>query len=353
MLKAAVIGCGRMGAEPAARLDGLIPAGWLPMSHAECLQATAGVELAALADTDQERLTRHAKYYGIDAVYTDYRRLLEEVRPDIVTIATRTPIKCEIMRDACALGVKALYVEKPIANSLESCRAALTATRKSSVALGYGVNRRYHAAYRRARQMILAGDIGDVVEIAAEFGRAQMLWTHPHSVDLMLFLLGSTQVVDVRAWLAPATVYRKSELVIDSDPVIEHAFFSFESGATAAITKTAGCNLHVAGTRGNLTVHADGSYIQLDTPKGAQRGYFVAHTILDDLPAESATLVAFRELLAAAGKPDSASVSPAEIETGLTMLLACAWSHLCGGSVRLADVPADLLVTGKYHDRFA
>ena len=34
-LKAAVIGLGKMGAEPSTRLKGKIPKGWLPISHLE------------------------------------------------------------------------------------------------------------------------------------------------------------------------------------------------------------------------------------------------------------------------------------------------------------------------------
>jgi len=51
-VKAAVIGCGRMEAESSARLEGFVPGGWLPISHAEGLTMVEGVELTALCDAD-------------------------------------------------------------------------------------------------------------------------------------------------------------------------------------------------------------------------------------------------------------------------------------------------------------
>ena len=47
-LKSAVIGLGRMGAEPSKRLEGKVPAGWLPISHAEAILSIERLKLEAI-----------------------------------------------------------------------------------------------------------------------------------------------------------------------------------------------------------------------------------------------------------------------------------------------------------------
>ena len=69
--KAAVIGLGRMGAEPSSRLEGKIPNGWLPISHVEAILSTPGLELVALCDQDEHKLERFKTLYKIENGYSD------------------------------------------------------------------------------------------------------------------------------------------------------------------------------------------------------------------------------------------------------------------------------------------
>lgn len=354
VLNAVVVGCGRMGAEPSSRLQGLAQAGWLPISHAECVQAVDGLALAALCDVDATRLATRGRQYGVDALYTDYRAALRELRPAVVAVATRTPEKADIVLEACANGARALYVEKPLGNSLADVDRALAAAAAAGVVVGYGVNRRYHAVYRRARALLREGAVGEVTDVVVEHGRAQLLWAHPHSVDLALFLLGRTDVESVQAALADDTVARAGARVVDSDPVVEHAHFRFASGQSATIVRTGGTSVRVGGTLGTLTVHGDGAYIQISRASAENPAYFLDQQFHHVAPPVSATVTAFRELRAAVDDPAQLGVSPAEIEAGARMLMGCVWSHLEGGRpVDAREVPRDLVVTGRFRDLYA
>jgi predicted dehydrogenase len=353
-VKAAVIGCGRMGAEPSARLEGVVPAGWLPMSHAEALRATPGVELVALCDVDAALLERRGREYGVQRLYTDYRELLEDARPDLVTIATRTPSKRAIMEHACETGVQGIYVEKVIANSMADCARVLALARDRGVKIAYGVNRRYHAVYRHARQRIVEGAIGEVVEVMVEHGRSQLLWSHPHSTDLILFMSGATHLSFVQACLVSDTVERQAPRVIDSDPVIDTAFFQFAEGVTGCIVRSGGLNVRVGGTEGNLTVHADGSFIEMSRKTSGRDAYYLQRDIVNASPTTGATVTAMRELAASVAGNAPPPIAPASIELGTRMLFACAWSHLQDGRrVDAAGVPPELVVTGRYGNLYA
>jgi len=353
-VKAAVIGCGQMGAAPSARLEGLVPGGWLPISHVECLRQVEGVELAALCDMDSALLEARGRHYGITALYTDYRRMLDEVRPDVVTVATRTPPKHDIVTVACGAGVRGIYVEKPLANSIAEADSVLSCAAAAGVTLVYGVNRRYHPTYREARRMLLDGAIGEPIEVVAEHGRAPLFWSHPHTVDLALFLLERTDLLEVQASLDPETVEQRGELHVDSDPVVEHARFTFGSGTSAILLQTGGLSVRVGGTRGTLTVHGDGSYIQLNRPLREDAAYFLDQRFLPTLPGRSATVTALAELVGALDDSGLSPVSSAEIGTGLRMLMGAVWSHLQGSRpVAATDIPQQLVVTGRYGDVYA
>lgn len=353
MLKAAVIGCGRMGAEPSMRLEGKVPSGWLPISHAESFIEAGNVNLVALAETNPARLDWVGKHYRIDALFENYRDLFAEIAPDIIGIATRTPDKLDILRQACTSGVKGIYVEKPLANCLRDARTILDETARANIILSYGVNRRYHALYRRARDLIRAGEIGDLVEIIVEFGESQLLWTHPHSVDLMLFL-GGQRPLEVQAELTEESVVTTTALKIDSDPVVSFARFRFDGGLHGLITKGAGNNIRVNGTQGSLEIAGDGASLHLRKTHGAPNGYFLQHETVFPVSNKSATVVAIEELARNINGESIASITSDEIYQGMQMLWGCVFSHLNDGAkCRLADLPEDLVVTGRYGNSFA
>jgi scyllo-inositol 2-dehydrogenase (NAD+) len=312
MVRGAVIGCGRMGTQ--VRRPGVFPAGWLPMSHAEALEA-AGIELVALCDVDAGRLEIAGRTHFVSGLYRDYREMLEAVRPDVVTIATRTPQKAEIVR-ACR-NVPHVYVEKPLANSLKDAREMLTRP------LGYGVNRRYHAAYRRARDIMQSGVIGILREAVFEFGRSPLMWCHPHTVDLAAMFFGP-DVIDIEA-----------RLTGEGDPLVDFARFTFPTGS-AVITQGNGCTMRLHGTEGTLTVHADGSFLEL----ASGRDYHLDQRFIHPQPQEGATVTALRELVNGEHMPQD------HILAGMRMLVGCVWSHMQGRRVRADEVPDDIVVTG-------
>lgn len=337
-----------MGAQPSARLNGQVPDGWLPLSHAECLSLLPGVRLEALCDLDENTVTAAARQYQGAAGFTDYEHLLREKRPALLAIATRTPAKAAIIEGAVAAGVRGIYIEKPLATNIHDSRRLLELLSASGVKIAYGVNRRYHATYRRARQLAAEGVVGEIGSIVVEHGLAPLLWSHPHAMDLILFLSGASRAVEVQATLAERSFLRQEPLLVDSDPEIESAFFRMNNGVTAAVTTTRGLNVRIAGAKGNLTVHADGAFLQIDREGGPPRGYFMAHEFLQPEHSTSATIMAMTELAKAVRDGGDGPIPPAAIASGTEMLLGCAWSHIQRGRrVIVEEIPVDLVVSGR------
>lgn len=318
MVRAAVIGCGRMGAQRREAYE--FPNGWLPITHAHVLQSIEGVELVALSDVNKSALNHAGETYGVTALYRDYREMLEAEKIDLVSIATRTPEKADIIR---ACGDRMVYVEKPIANSIALARQCL------SKPVAYGVNRRYHAVYRKAKELVAAGAIGDVVEIVFEFGHSPLLWCHPHTVDLAVFFLGA-DVLSIDAKLSGDPT--------ECDPKVDYARFEWRN-ASAVITRGGGCNTRIYGSRATMTIHADGTRIQIDRGDAYRDNY----EIREFQHSESASVTAIKELIA--GNPTPSD----EIVAGMQMLMGCVHSNILGQPVQPHQVPEDLTVFG-YHN---
>jgi predicted dehydrogenase len=215
-----LVGCGRMGAKTPERVRQSVPKGWLPLSHAEAINSIEELELIAVCDTDPERLSWAAQTYNVVNSYQDYEALIIETKPDIVSIATRSAERCDIIKFAAENGVKGIHAEKPISRNISDCRRALEAVVHNKVKFSYGTYRRYMEIYRKAKEMVNAGEIGELLEICIEHGKTMLMWNHPHSVDLILYYSDCLDVDFLQAFCQvndPA--YNSS--IVDDDPVVE------------------------------------------------------------------------------------------------------------------------------------
>jgi predicted dehydrogenase len=337
-----------MGARPGGGAHAAsMPPGWVPLSHAESIRSTEGLELVAVCDVDEKAATAAAERWGVGAIYTDHRALLREVSPDILSVATRTPGRAEIVKLAADSGVRALHVEKPFANNLAECDAALDAVRRAGAVFTYGTTRRFMAAYRQARRMIDDGEIGTVEQITVDLGRTLIMWNHSHSVDLLLFFAGSTDIdfVQGHCRLSPESV---QGLRVDADPVLEMGHVRFTNGINGVITSAGGLHTRISGTNGTLAILADGRTIEIRKNVGVERAYHLDQITLVPSVERSGTVQAFCELRDAVLTGARPSITPGEVRAGLNVLFGFVRSTLeRGRRLGLDEVEPAFTVTGR------
>jgi predicted dehydrogenase len=92
--------------------------------------------------------------------YVDYRELLAEKDIDAVIIATPEHLHHRMLLDALAAG-KHVYVEKPLAHTIEECQEIMKAVAKSKSVVQVGTQNRSNSLYQMAKTMISQGLIGD------------------------------------------------------------------------------------------------------------------------------------------------------------------------------------------------
>jgi len=341
-LSVAVIGCGRMGAFTSDETLAGMPPGWAPLNYAEAARTTPGLELSALCDSNQEQLEKAARQHGVKIAFADHRALLEQKKPDIAVIATRMPVRGGIIRDCISAGVRGLLFEKPLATNMAEARPVLSALRDSRIPFAFGTLRRFSEAYRHARALVEAGEIGELRNIAVDHGHDMLMWGHPHSVDLLIYFSRCHEAEEIRAdcTFPPDSITKDR---VDCDPMLERASIRFSNGIGGNISRANGKSTHLTGTRGTLSIHADGARLELILAgKDPQ-------LVEMPTPVLSCTQRALSELADAVRGEGEPAFTAADIEANQRLLLAIARSALAGGkSVRPGEVPDGFTVTSRY-----
>ncbi len=140
---------------------GLIGAGRIGTSHARILaEHLPGAQLAAIADPRRGVAEGLARGYDARS-FTDPLALIKDPDVQAVVIAASSDAHTELVVAAAAAG-KAIFCEKPMAQSLSDADRALAAAEDAEVILQVGFNRRFDAGFRAAHDAIAAGTIGQV-----------------------------------------------------------------------------------------------------------------------------------------------------------------------------------------------
>jgi len=174
-----------------------------PASHAGAFAACRRTEIVAGADTDPDRLEKFGKRWRIRKLYRDHRRMLENERLDIVSVAAWTEAHAKIVTDAAKAGVKGIYCEKPIAVNLAQAKKMIRACERNGVAMVVGHERRWDPRFRKIRELLSAGEFGGLRSMTGytlsgpppklprkRYGGGPMFHDGTHLVDLFRFFAG-------------------------------------------------------------------------------------------------------------------------------------------------------------------
>ncbi|WP_319245045.1 Gfo/Idh/MocA family oxidoreductase [uncultured Propionivibrio sp.] len=351
-IRSAVIGCGRMGAVTSEAMRRFAPPAWMPLSHAEAVLAQPCLELVGVCDIAPEPLAAAAARFSVPA-YADYRQLLDALRPKLVTVATRTPERPDVIAASLAAGARALHLEKPLCNSVAQLTQLEALFADPSLACTFGTLRRYMPIYHRARTLASEAYFGGLSQVQVNMGKAPLMWTHPHSIDLLLFLAGDRPVKSVSARFADGSVERHGSR-IDGDPVVTSILFEFDDGLSGVIGQTGGCDVVLAGNNGTIAVESDGRRLRIRTSEGSDI-YWDRHLLEEADGSPGGTRLALDRLVEGLnGNAAQILADKRAILTGQRLLLACGQSHLAGGAaVDPAQLDPKLVITGRSGNRYA
>src|SRR5665648_392762 len=151
---------------------GLIGAGWYGMVIATAALKNGGVEVIAVCDVDSDHLNSSAdelaKLQGTrPKTYKHYQELLDINGLEAVFIGTPPHWHALQFIAACAKGLD-IYCEKPLAYDIKEGLAMVNAAQKAGNVVQIGFQRRQSDAFKKAKELIADGTIGNVHQITAQ-----------------------------------------------------------------------------------------------------------------------------------------------------------------------------------------
>lgn len=121
-----------------------------------------GVQMGAVCDVYETNLKAGLEVANTGAKpYDDYRRLLENKSIDVVVIATPDHWHAQMAIDAVEAG-KDVYVEKPMAHTVEDGFRIIEAVRRTKRVVQVGTQRRSYPIFQEAKQIMAEGRVGKV-----------------------------------------------------------------------------------------------------------------------------------------------------------------------------------------------
>lgn len=189
----------------------VIGAGFMGSMHASILSREPRAKLVAIVDPNVELASKVAAKLGDVKVYASHHQLLAEETLDLVSICTPEHLHVQPALDIAAKGVN-IFVEKPIASTVEDGHRIVSACKAAGVKLGIGYLLRFDPRYFKARELIVSGKVGKPIHIYARrnsprtegpkrYGGTQPLALHVtvHDVDMVLWMLEGQHPVSVYA----------------------------------------------------------------------------------------------------------------------------------------------------------
>lgn len=133
--------------------------------------AVPGVNCVALCDIDDSVLNERAdqvkkKYNQSPKLYKDFRKMLEQKDIDAVIIGTPDHWHCLLTVYALQAG-KHVYVEKPMANTIEECNIMVKAAKHYGKIIQVGQQQRSGFVFQKAMELIKGGKIGKLRKVNA------------------------------------------------------------------------------------------------------------------------------------------------------------------------------------------
>jgi predicted dehydrogenase len=142
----------------------LIGCGQIADAHLQQVQRTGLARVVAVCDREPDLARQAAARFGVPAEYTDPARMLRDVRPDIVHIATPPATHCDLLLKAVQAGAHA-YVEKPFALTLDETDHMLAAAASCKRLVCVGHDRLFDPVWIELRRRIAAGEVGEIAHV--------------------------------------------------------------------------------------------------------------------------------------------------------------------------------------------
>jgi predicted dehydrogenase len=224
---------------------GFVGVGGIARRHQRYLSSMEGVEIAAHCDLIPERVDAAVFEFGGEG-YLDFDEMLSKEKLDALYICVPPYAHGEIEIKAARAGMH-MFIEKPVALSLEVAERIAEEIERSGVICSVGYQLRYHKLIPRIQSELSSGPVLlFCARYYCPFPPGGKPWWHrksmsggqtveqtTHLIDLARYLVG--EITEVYAYAAMR--YYKPTPMNDVEDVTA-SVFKFENGAYGTLTST-------------------------------------------------------------------------------------------------------------------
>ena len=164
-------------------------------THAGAYFNNKNTNLVSLCDIDKSKLQKYGRKYNVESKYDDYEKMFNEEDLDCISICTHAESHLEIVKLAAKHGVKGIFLEKPMSDSLKSATEIIKICKKHNIKLQVDHFRRFIPVYRKLANEIKNGVYGELQGCTFYFG-AGIANTGSHIFDLIRMFFGDIKWIE-------------------------------------------------------------------------------------------------------------------------------------------------------------
>jgi predicted dehydrogenase len=157
-IKTAIIGTGFMGAV-----------------HSEGIRRLGNVDIACIAGLTDELAAGFAKSIGVEKSTSDYKTILADPEIQAVHVCTPNALHYPISKEAMEAG-KAVLCEKPLALTAAEAADLVETAQRTGMVNCLNHNLRYYPIPQQIREMIAAGELGEVLSVQGTYSQDWLLF---------------------------------------------------------------------------------------------------------------------------------------------------------------------------------
>ncbi len=192
-IKVCIIGLGRFGMlleNDEKRLK--------PATHFGLWSNSKNVSLVGVSDNDLSKEKIVKKKNSKIKFYTNYKKMLHECKPDIISIVTWKDTHFSITKYASNFGVKVIILEKPLANNKSQGKKLINIIKKNKTHLIVNHRRRFDDEVINLQKNIYKNNYGNALQATVSYVYG-ILATGTHVIDTlrMLFSKRYGDIIDV------------------------------------------------------------------------------------------------------------------------------------------------------------
>lgn len=145
---------------------GIIGVGKMGISHLAILGAHPEVNVVGVCDSSKMVTDAIGKYSPFTC-YADYKKMLEEGKPDAVLVAVPTKYHAPIVKDLLERGIH-VFAEKPFCLSPEEGRPLVELARQKKLVNQVGYHNKFVGTFREVKKILESGALGEIYHFTGE-----------------------------------------------------------------------------------------------------------------------------------------------------------------------------------------